>query len=338
MSHTDPEIVAVRELPPGAPDVTDESVARTWRQMTARRAVPTRVWPRLLVPVTAAAMVVGLVVGAAMVFRPAGLSFGSGADPTDDKTAEANLAPPSAEAVAALNAMAAVAGATPATPVRAGQYVFVRHDGWAASATAVNEPAGPATIVEQDRDYWFDPQGGLLRGAAFDGGPPQVENDKVGPGQSVGSIIFPTPEWLAGLPTDPAALLAELRGAMDEDGPWSVDHQVWSAMQEFYLKCDLLLGPELRVALLKAFTSLRGITSSDVTIDKRRLVAVRHTERSSGDEILFDPATGRAVGRRSVNVDGTLKLDPASPVRLGPGVGYQAIWSQQVVDALYATS
>ncbi|MEH1128675.1 hypothetical protein [Micromonospora sp. CPCC 206061] len=44
------------------------------------------------------------------------------------------------------------------------------------------------------------------------------------------------------------------------------------------------------------------------------------------------------MGRRSVNVDSILRLDPASPVRLDPGVGYQAIWTQKVVGALFATS
>jgi hypothetical protein len=340
MSHTDPDIVAVRELPPGVPDPSDESVSRTWRLMAGRRSAPARTWQRLLVPVTAAAMVVGLAVGATVVFRPGGLSFGAGGAPSDKETSEPNLAAASPQAVAALKAMAEVAAGIPTTvpPIATGQYVFVRHDGWAAAMSQVNEESQTAMVKEQDRDYWFDPRGGLLRGASFDGGPPRVENDNVASGQSVGSIIHPTPEWLAQLPTDPAKLLDELRGAMDKDAPWSIDHQVWSAMQDLYLRCELLLSTEVRAALLRAFTSLRGITSSEVTIDKRRLVAVRHTERGSGEEILFDPTTGRAVGLRSVNVAGTLRLDPASPVKLDPGVGYQAIWTQKVVGALFATS
>jgi hypothetical protein len=337
MSHTDPDIVAVRELPPGVPDPSDESVSRTWRLMTARRVAPARTWQRLLVPVTAAAMVVGLAVGATVVFRPGGLSFGAGGGPSDEKTSEPNLAAASPQAVAALKAMAEVAAGVPTTvpPIATGQYVLVHHDGWVA---VVSESSRFAKVEKQDRDYWFDPRGGLIRAASFDGAPPRVENEDVPRGQTVGSIIHPTPEWLAGLPTDPVKLLAELRGAMDKDAPWSIDHQVWSAMQDLYLRCDLLLSTEVRVALLRAFTSLRGITSSEVSIDKRRLVAIRHTERGSGDEILFDPTTGRAVGRRSVNVEGTLRLDPASPVKLDPGVGYQAIWTQKVVGALFATS
>jgi hypothetical protein len=338
MSHTDPEVVAVRELPPGMPDVTDESVSRTWRLMTARRSAPARSWPRLLVPVTAAAMVVGLAVGATVVFRPADLSFGSGSTPAEEKTAESNLAPPSPEAVAVLNAMAAVAAEKPTTvpPIAPGQYVFVRHDGWAAAMSAHDASNQTATVREQDREYWFDPQGMVLRAASFDGEPARPEHESIPAGPAAGTITRPTPEWLASLPTEPAKLLTELRSAMAEDGPWSVDHQLWSALQDFYLTCDLLLSSELRAGLLRAFTSLRGITSSEVTIDQRRLVAIRHTERGNGDEILFDPTTGRAVGRRSVDVDGTVTVDPASPVRLGPGVTYQATWTQAVVDALYA--
>ncbi|MCW6011194.1 CU044_5270 family protein [Micromonospora sp. CPCC 205371] len=337
MSHTDPDVVAVRELPPGVPDPSDESVSRTWRLITARRPAPAPLWTRLLVPVTAAAMVVGLAVGATVVFRPGGLSVGAGGVPSDEKTSEPNLAPPSPEAVAALKAMAEVAAGKPTTvpPIATGQYVFVRHDGWVA---VVSESSQVAKVEKQDRDYWFDPQGGLLRGSSFDGAPPRVEDQEVPREQVLGSVIHPTPKWLAQLPTDPIKLLDDLRGAMDKDAPWSIDHQVWTAMQDLYMRCDVLLNTEGRAALLRAFTSLRGITSSEVTIDKRRLLAIRHTERGSGDEILFDPTTGRAVGRRSVNVNSTLTLDPASPVRLDPGVTYQATWSQQVVDELYATS
>jgi hypothetical protein len=337
MSHTDPDVVAVRELPPGVPDPSDESVSRTWRLMAGRRSAPARTWQRLLVPVTAAAMVVGLAVGAAVVFRPGGLSFGAGGGPSDEKTSEPNLAAASPQAVAALKAMAEVAAGIPTTvpPIATDQFVYVRHDGWVA---VVSESSQFAKAAKQDRDYWFDPQGGVMRGASFDGAVPRVESQDVPRGQTTGSIIHPTPKWLAQLPTDPAKLLDELRAAMDKDAPWSIDHQVWSAMQDLYLRCELLLSTEVRAALLSAFTSLRGITSSEVTIDKRRLVAIRHTERGSGDEILFDPTTGRAVGRRSVNVETALRLDPASPVKLDPGVGYQAIWTQKVVGALFATS
>jgi hypothetical protein len=338
MSHTDSDVVAVRELPPGVPDPSDESVSRTWRLMTGRRPAPARVWSRLLVPVTAAAMVVGLAVGAAVVFRPGGLSFGAGGGPSDKQTSAPNLAPPSPEAVAALKALASTAAGIPTTvpPIASGQYVFVHHDGWVVDAGASSESA---TVERQDRSYWFDPDGMLLRGVRFDDDPADVGNDaNVPPGEVGRSVELPTPEWLAQLPTDPARLVEVLRGAMDKDAPWSIDHQVWSEMQDFYLKCDLLLSTEVRAALLTAFTSLRGITSSEVEIDKRRLVAIRHTERGIGDEILFDPTTGRAVGRRTVDVDSDVTLDPSSPVRLDPGVGYQAIWTQKVVDELYATS
>jgi len=69
----------------------------------------------------------------------------------------------------------------------------------------------------------------------------------------------------------------------------------------------------------------------------RRLVAVRHTEQGNGDEILFDPATGQAVGRRTVTLDPDVTVTaPGDAPKLEPGVLYQATWTQKVVAAVGA--
>jgi hypothetical protein len=342
MSRDDSDIIAVRDLPPGRPEPTDESVSRTWHRISAvRRPARTRTLPRILAPTVAATLVAGLVLGGALVLRPGSelLDFGA---PSDDKTSEPNLAPAPPETVDALKALADAAARGPAAvEVRPGRYIFVRHDGWAASLPAVNDENGAqeGTIERQIRELWFDPAGMIMVSGTdgkadlgADPGAARAAFKERGAG-----LMYPTREWLAALPTDPERLRGRLRDLTGDGGAWSTDHALWSSLQEFYLSTDLLLAPELRAALLRSFTGLRGLTSSEVTVDGRRLVAVRHTERDNGDEILFDPATGAAVGRRSVmlSLDVTVSAPPEAP-ELEPGVTYQATWTQKVVAAVGA--
>jgi hypothetical protein len=346
MSRDDSDIIAVRDLPPGRPEPTDESVGRTWHRITAaRRPARTRTPSRILIPAMAATVVAVLVVGGALLLRP-GSDLPDVGAPSGDKTAEPNLAPAPRETVAVLHALAEAAAHGPAAAgVRPGQYIFVRHDGWAAAFRELASDGPPAagkeaqarTAERQVRETWFDPEG-MITLRATDGrdvyegdpGAARAEFDKSGP-----SLRQPTPAWLAALPTDPEQLRGRLRELTGDGGAWSTDHALWSTLQEFYLSTDLLLTPELRAALLLSFTGLRGITSSDVTVGGRRLVAVRHTERDSGDEILFDSSTGAAVGRRSVTLSSDVTVTaPAGAPRFDPGVTYQATWTQKVVAAV----
>lgn len=351
MNREDSDLIAVRDLPPGQPEPTDESVSRTWHRISAaRRPARARTTSRILVPAMAGILVAGLVIGGALVLRPGSDDLGFGS-PSGEKTSEPNLAPAPPETVAALNALAEAAARGPAAAaVRPGQFIFVRHDGWAASfranaaqATATTEPREAelteGTIERQIREMWVDPEGmitmSITDGREEMGGDPASERaafKRDGPG-----LNWATPEWLASLPTDPERLRGQLRDLIGKGDSWSTDHALWTNLQEFYLRTDLLLTPELRAALLRSFTGLLGITSSEVTVDGRRLVAVRHTERGSGDEILFDPATGSAVGRRSVaESSGVVVTTPADAPRLDPGVLYQATWTQKVVAAVGA--
>lgn len=355
MSRDDSDIIAVRDLPPGRPEPTDESVSRTWHRITVeRRKAGTRAPSRILVPAMAATLVAGLVVGGAVVFRPGGGGLEAG-DPSAEKSVEPNLTPAPPETVAALNALADAAARGPAAAaVRPGQYIFVRHDGWAAtfnangggaksdggtSSTPPEATLGEGRMVRQLREIWFDPQGmiamSITDGHTAFGNDPASERaafDRSGP-----SILRPTPEWLAALPTDPDELRARLRGFFGGESSWSTDYALWDMLQNLYMNSGLVMTPAVRAALLRSFTGLLGITSGEVTIAGRRLVAVRHTERRSGLEILFDPATGSAVGRRSLTVGSDLKVAPAPGApTLDPGVTYQATWTQKVVDAVGA--
>ncbi|GFJ89109.1 hypothetical protein Prum_027510 [Phytohabitans rumicis] len=90
----------------------------------------------------AAAVVAGLAVGGGVVFSSTEAPWGFGS-PSGTKTKDANRAAAPAETVAALNALAdkAAAGAAGAT-VQPGQYIYVKHDGWAASFEIANATPG----------------------------------------------------------------------------------------------------------------------------------------------------------------------------------------------------
>ncbi|MFC0530157.1 CU044_5270 family protein [Phytohabitans kaempferiae] len=359
MSRDDSDIIAVRDLPPGLPEPTDEAVSRTWHRIAAaRRPARTRPGSRVLVPVLAAAVVAGLAVGGAVVFTPADAPWGT-AGPGGGKVPRPNLAPAPPETVAALNALAdAAEDGPPAAEARPGQLIYVRHDGWAASFHASGgrdiqlgddplrdmgprvDPSKSAgsqdgSLEPQLLELWFEAEGMVMlsvtNGEATLDTDPAGDRDRLrlrGP-----SIHQPTPAWIAALPTDPDRLRAHLRGLVGEGGAWSTDHVLWTTLQAFYLHSDLLLSPAQRAALLRSYTGLHGITSAEVTVDGRRLVAVRQSEQQSGNEILFDPATGQAVGRRSVSLDAGVVVPPASGApALDPNVIYQATWTQRVVD------
>lgn len=361
MNRTDPDLLAVRDLPPGSADPSDESVSRTWyllnaRQTAARGRAPRR-WARLLVPAAA-----GLVVVAAVAVGAVTLGgFGSGqfAAPNIDlikasyqplptaRGVDPRLSRTTPEAVAALEELARTAegGATEggaAVTLEPGRLIHVRTDGWAASVRG-EPPVGDVKF--QPREEWLDPAG-MLALKLLDG-----ERDMfAGPRSDHGaelerlrgllaeqgpSVEFPTPQWLAQLPTDPAQLLARLRADIGDNDSWSRDHLLWDAVGNFYQSCDILLNPRLRAALLRSFQGMDGLTAGEVMVDDLRLIAIRHSDGDSATEILFDPVTAWAVGRRSLSLRGELPLrPPPSGPRFDPLPQYHATWTQNIVGSV----
>lgn len=354
MTRTDADLTAVRDLPPGSRDPSDESVSRTWRLLNARQAAargraPRRL-ARWLVPVAASLTVVAVALGAVTVGGVGGHRFATpnialvkashqplpaarGTDPALSRTTP--------EAVAALDELARTAERAQAVALRPGQLVHVLTEGWAVELT----DGWTGTVRFQPRESWLDPQG-MLPLKLLDGDQNMFERmraDREGNLEhardvmrdSGPNIAFPTPQWLAELPTEPQALLAVLRADVEDNQTWTKDHQVWDALGRLYMNCDILLSPQLRAALLRSFQGMDGLTAGKVVIDDVELVAIRQTDGTSADEILFDPVTAWAVGRRDVDLDDRLRL---SPPRVGPKfdplVSYHATWRQSIVDSV----
>ena len=290
------DLEAVRRL---AAEPTDESVARTWYRIMKSEAQRAPRKRRRLIPAVAAVAVLALIATSVALYRLG--------------TSPPLPAGSSPEAVAALNAMARIAAKGTAVTVAKGQFVLSEVRPFAdlceqavcrleSSGLALySDPhTGVGAFVERDR-----------RDAAFVGLRKWVESQPLGLGR-------PTIDWLASLPSDPHELLTQLpRDAHRRD--------LWEAVAHLYAGYEIVLTPAQRATLLRALAGMTELSSRDVTVDDVRLVGIRRGEKGSdGLEIMFDPATGRAVGQLNIYSE-----DPASSefVRSVPMPG---IWRQSI--------
>lgn len=357
MTMIDDDLTAVRNLPPGSPTPSDESVSRTWHAITRMQAARgrRRRMPRLLVPITAGLVVVLVAVSTVVVLGQSESYTAAQPDistvtathqesPAERSERDPRLAVTTPEAIAALNALADTALSRPgdAITIADGQFVYTEADGWAGS-----QRGGDPTmqIVFQPRDIWHDPQGmlplKLLDGKVDMFGGPRSDRDaelahdrarlaEVGP-----TIYQPTPQWLDALPTDPAALLAQLRAGMPANSTWAADFSLWDMLGQLYSSTDVILSTPLRAALLRSFTRLDGLTVGEVKVDDRSLVAIRSTQGDDANAILFDPQTGKAVGRQSLFLGADMVIkQPASGPTFPAGMAYHVTWYQAVVNSL----
>jgi len=314
---------------------------------------------RFAVPIGAAALVIAVVATAAFLLRhggagtaapqPVGAESATTPAPQYTKEHRLNQGTASAEAVAALHQLAQVAASTQPQPLASGQLIYVRSEGWAAGFDiTANGDRGAGIVRPEVHQMWVDPQGMIALKIVVNGEdytasgpksnhPGEVEGLRKFLAENGPSLQFPTPRWLEQLPTDPDQLLAALRATADPSSPWSDDHQVVDGLRHLLWNADAVLPTDLRVALYGAMAKLTGLTAKPVTIDGRALVAIRHAEGNDTTEILFDPATGHAVGVRSL-------LAPDSGITQPPvpgddqNVTYQSLWTQTVVDEVDQTS
>jgi len=120
-----------------------------------------------------------------------------------------------------------------------------------------------------------------------------------------GSWQRPTPEFLAGLPRDPAQLFARLKA--DAPGNKRGDAEV------LVLAADTLrsglIPADLRAALYRALGRLPGleITEQVANLDGRKGTAYGVNDGDIRQEIIVDPTTGEFIGERETaarNLDG----------------------------------
>lgn len=349
MTH-EPDIVAVRDLPPGRVEPTDESVSRAWHALTRRQATPepARARRRWLVPVAAAGVVLGLAVTGAALFAPG---------PADTPTAGLPTAGTPIDPYAALDALAAAGSTARPAPLAAGQLIYVHTQGVTSSYGIGSDTA---TMGREDHEVWLDPQGMIALSVFRDGvdltapetgpvtdpkekvalegklgnPPDQIAEQRAALAENGPSVYQPTPAWLAALPPDPVALRAELLRGLDR-GKWSADHDLFRAVGDLLSAAEPIVTAEVRVGLYRALAQVGNLTALDTTAEQRRVVAIRHTENGAVDEILFDPDTGRFLGRGAGRTDAP-RAEPVGGVEppVDPGVDYRAVGTFKIVSAV----
>jgi hypothetical protein len=124
------------------------------------------------------------------------------------------------------------------------------------------------------------------------------------------SLLMPTPQFLAGLPTDQTRLLDLLRDGVGaaKDAAWSVDRQVFGAVRTLLASNEPLLTPAVRAALYRALAQVPSVWAAGqvtVTIGGRTVVAIGQSEQGGTELLLFDQATGRVVGAGSCRCVGS---------------------------------
>jgi hypothetical protein len=310
---TEHDVRELREFRAGLADPAPERMARIGAKVInndsrhrARRG--------LLVPAIVAASVVVVGIGAAVVAfdRPgsggSGVPAGGASARTQPETADKTSSVPDplapAEHAAAVNllerfANAAGPGPAPLT-VPAGKLLYVRgaatqvylHELW------VDVNGGIPVMIRRSDD-------GVVTVQVPDPNNPKSDNlpeiaqrraelDRLG-----ASLDRPTPAFLAGLPTDPATMLALLRAR--DTGPWSADHSIVDFVRGFLYNNEPLITPQVRAALYRALAELPsvGSTGEMIDIEGHKVYAIAQKERGDTQELLLDADTGRVVGSRS---------------------------------------
>lgn len=273
---------------------------------------------RRWVPVLAAASAVLVVtVGAVLVLGgaplPVGLPFGAGPRwPEGTGTESAPDKPDQAEHVSAVQLLEQLARTAEQQPgplvVPSGKLLYVRSsslpDGMAPTLSTdylhemwLEQPGCiPLMIRRQDGTSGFtmpDPTN------PRDNWPAELDRTRAQFAADGPSLRFPTPEFLAGLPTDPAQLYLVLGDLVQPSrGAWSTEHAIADQVRGLFNTAGPLIPPAQKAAIYRVLARLGSVaaTGTPQTLAGRTVVGVAQLERGGRDQLLFDLTTGDLVG------------------------------------------
>jgi hypothetical protein len=138
-------------------------------------------------------------------------------------------------------------------------------------------------------------------------------------------MIHNTPQWIASLPTDPGTLRdLLLEQSRDIAGAWSNRHGLWDGLAELFHTADFAIPVDVRTAIYRVLAQEKGLTANRAVVGGRDVYLITRVERDDAQQLLFDPASGRCIGRRSL----FLGDDPSVPA---DRVLSWSIWDQHVV-------
>jgi hypothetical protein len=255
-----------------------------------RRRLPR---PALVLPVASLALA-----GALAVTLTGG---GHGTAPT---TGAATATAPGNSASVTLDRIAAAAMETDATPVKDGQFVYVR--------SLVRENTGtfdgPVRLgAAHQREVWTsqNPRPIARTGWIRDTGKGAVTPGQVVPIESTGPVPVgvdrPTYKWLASLPTDPGTLLQLLYSEITVEKGASKDQAVFETIGE--LLRSTIMPPANASALYKGVERIPGVTEIPDAVDAagRHGIGITRKDPSAAtrSEWIFDRNTLAYLGSRS---------------------------------------
>lgn len=284
-SHKD--LDAVRELRSAESEPTDLAVTRVRQRVISGLDGPStvhagrRAW---LAVVGSAAAALLVIVGLAVAFQ-AGRGNGGGQQAAVDPSPSLSAEPTPAPATVDMSV----------TPVQvpAGQYLYVRR-------------SAPDYIHE----VWLDVEGALpVCIVRTDNG---VERTMMNPDQDAQSIAsaraeferngpsfnYPTPAFLAALPTDPSALLSMIVGELQGNGQGGRIDLIFKNTLYLLSGVEPLLSPELRAAFVAALSSAPGaiVDRTPRAFASHDVYVVQQNSTFATMGLLVDSASGRLVG------------------------------------------
>jgi hypothetical protein len=213
--------------------------------------------------------------------------------------------------------------------------------------TSVSSSGVTTTLAApHDRKIWLSVDGsqsGLLEEPQNAGMAHQSLGGNARPG-----VADPTYRYLAGLPTDPAALLKLIYAQTQGEGS-GPDAEAFVTIGD--LLRESLAPPKVSAAIYRAAALIPGVVEVPDSVDAmgRHGVAVARVDATTGvrTEWIFDKKTLGYLGEREVQVTDTRALpgptaDPGAAntgpeIKPGTVVGYAAVVTRAVVDQVGRT-
>jgi hypothetical protein len=127
---------------------------------------------------------------------------------------------------------------------------------------------------------------------------------RTGPRDPTPRLHNPTPEFLASLPRDPAALKALLLAQVARaDQPDRTDYLLYKEIIGLIHSVDALLTPEFRAAIYQILAETSGMTRIPGRTDlagRAGVAVARQISPGYQAEIILDPDTSRVIGSRTL--------------------------------------
>jgi hypothetical protein len=326
----DKEIILVRAARPADPPNDPAVKARAWARLHAEFAGPaprrltsrpSRGRPLITAGVVAAGAAVALII-----------SVAGGTTPARTKTSQ-----PGPQALPSLElAAATVERETPTAP-RPNQWIYTRT--LFATSAGMAAPSGRLR-GRATRELWE--QYGATRTATIDPrtGQVKVAYDAEAARATEDMKLPQFAKYLNSLPTDPDALLRQLRKDSKDKlfvstvGNGDTNEPVFESVEMLFMRAPFI-PPKVNGALFRTLNRLPGVHVERVTdaAGRRTVGAYRDSPGLDRREILFHPRTFRYMGSRFIAVhDFTTDGSPKLFGRAGQVLSQSALLTRKVTD------